>query len=94
MHFSFRDHCAALSRQITNAPRIQLLDRRGSCAFHLSVHLVVCKVNQNSPFCPSHRKVLVIGSALSILTGTLHEIRQVNNERSRDPSRDFPLGYP
>ncbi|CAE7277002.1 Hcn3 [Symbiodinium necroappetens] len=27
--------------------------------------------------------VLVIGSALSILTGTLHEIRQVNNERSR-----------
>ncbi|CAE7830230.1 Hcn3 [Symbiodinium microadriaticum] len=27
--------------------------------------------------------VLVIGSALSILTGTLQEIRQVNNERSR-----------
>ena len=31
-------------------------------------------------------EVLVIGSALSILTGTLHEIRQVNNERSRDPA--------
>ena len=30
-----------------------------------------------------HAKVLVIGSALSILTGTLQEIRQVNNERSR-----------
>lgn len=34
---------------------------------------------------PARRhEVLVIGSALSILTGTLHEIRQVNNERSRD----------
>ena len=31
-------------------------------------------------------EVLVIGSALSILTGTLHEIRQVNNEWSRDPA--------
>ena len=34
----------------------------------------------------SYTEVLVIGSALSILTGTLHEIRQVNNERSRDPA--------
>ncbi|CAK9075394.1 unnamed protein product [Durusdinium trenchii] len=34
-------------------------------------------------FCGRQLQVLVIGSALSILTGTLHEIRQVNNERSR-----------
>ena len=38
-------------------------------------------------------EVLVIGSALSILTGTLHEIRQVNNERSRSLSSPPPMRY-